>query len=51
MTLKKGQKLKAAYTDFATRFEDTKGYRKIKIPAVGILLSEKDIDKQQLKIT
>lgn len=50
MTLKKGLKLKAAYSDFAERFEETKGYRKLKIPATGILLSEKDIDKQQLKI-
>lgn len=50
MTLKKGHTLKAAYTDFAERFEDTKGYKKIKIPATGILLSEKDIDKQQLKM-
>ena len=49
-TLKKGQRLVGAYTDFAERFEDTKGYKKIKIPATGILLSEKDIDKQQLKI-
>ena len=50
MTLKSGQKLRAVYSDFADRFEDTKGYKKIKIPATGILLSEKDIDKQQLKI-
>ncbi len=50
MTLKKDQKLVAVYSDFATRFEETKGYKKIKIPAVGILLSEKDITKQQLKI-
>ena len=47
---KNGVKLKAAYTDFAERFEETKGYKKIKIPATGILLSEKDITKQQLKI-
>ena len=50
MMLKKGQTLSAVYDDFAERFEDTKGYKKIKIPATGILLSEKDIDKQQLKI-
>ncbi len=50
MVLKKDQKLVAAYDDFATRFEETKGYRKIKIPAPGILLSEKDITKQQLRI-
>jgi len=50
MTLKKGSKLKAAYSDFAERFEETKGYRKLKIPATGILLSEKDISKQQLKM-
>ncbi len=50
ITLKNGVKLKAAYTDFAERFEETKGYKKIKIPATGILLSEKDITKQQIKI-
>ncbi len=50
MTLKKEQKLRAVYSDFTERFEDTKGYKKIKIPAPGTLLSEKDIDKQQLKI-
>ena len=50
MMLKKGQTLRAVYDDFTERFEDTKGYKKIKIPATGILLSEKDIDKQQLKI-
>ena len=50
MMLKKGQTLRAVYDDFTDRFEDTKGYKKIKIPATGILLSEKDITKQQLKI-
>jgi len=50
MTLKKGSKLKAAYSDFTERFEETKGYRKLKIPATGILISEKDISKQQLKM-
>ena len=50
MTLKKGSKLKAAYDDFMERFEEPKGYRKLKIPAMGTLLAEKDVAKQQLKM-
>ena len=50
ITLKKGDQVKLACTDFENRFENTKGYRKIKIPAAGTLIAEKDIDAQQLKI-
>ena len=50
MTLKKGQTLTRALRDFADIFENTKGYKKIKIPATGVLLAEKDIDARQLKI-
>lgn len=50
ITLRKGQSLKAAYTDFGDRFGSGKSYRKTKLPAAGVLLEEKDIDFQQIKI-
>lgn len=49
-TLKKGQKLREAHVEFEDKFENAKGYRKLKIPASGTLLEEKNIDIQQLKI-
>ncbi len=48
--LKKDQKLVEATDRFEDKYENAKGYRKIKIPATGTLLSEKDIKAQQLKI-
>ena len=50
ITLKKGDTVKMSCENFESRFENTKGYRKIKIPAVGTLIAEKDINAQQLKI-
>ena len=50
ITLKKGDTVKMACDNFESRFENTKGYRKIKIPAVGTLIAEKDINAQQLTI-
>jgi len=50
MTVKKNHKLTAAIADFESIYENTKGYRKLKLPATGVLLSEKDIRKQQLSI-
>ncbi len=50
MTLKKGQILKTALTDFGEDYQNVKSYRKIKIPASGTLLEEKDIHIQQIKI-
>ncbi len=50
MTLKKGQKIIDCRRDFETKYEDTRGYRKLKIPANGQVLNEKDIKIQQLKI-
>ncbi len=50
ITLKKGDKVKLVCSDFEERFENPKGYKKIKIPATGSLLVEKDINAQQLKI-
>jgi DNA gyrase subunit A len=50
LTLKKGQVLSAAYVDFEDKFQNAKGYRKLKVPAAGTLLEEKNIDIQQIKI-
>lgn len=50
MTIKKNNKLVSAISDFESVYENTKGYRKLKLPATGTLLSEKDIKKQQISI-
>jgi len=50
MTLKKGQKLTSALNNFTDKFENTKGYKKLKIPAAGVPLAEKDINYLQIKI-
>ncbi len=50
MTLKKGSAVTTAISDFESVHENTKGYRKHKLPATGVLLNEKDIIKQQLSI-
>ena len=50
VTLKKGSKVVRVLSDFADKFESTKGYKKIKIPAAPVLLVEKDINKMQLKM-
>ncbi len=50
MTVKKNHKLTQAIRDFENVYENTKGYRKLKLPATGVLLSEKDIKKQQLSM-
>lgn len=39
MTLKKDQKIVSASANFAEKFGDTKGYKKLKLPAVGTILS------------
>ena len=50
MSLKKGQTVTDCRRDFESIYEDTKGYRKLKIPATGQILNEKDIKRHQLKI-
>ena len=50
MTLKKGQILQKALINFGDEYQNVKSYRKIKIPATGTLLEEKDIHIQQIKI-
>ena len=45
MSLKKGSTVVNVHSDIP---EDTKGYKKTKLPATGTLLAEKDIKKQQL---
>ncbi len=49
-TLKKGQTLRRALVDFGDNYQNVKSYRKLKIPATGTLLEEKNIDIQQMKI-
>ena len=44
MTMKRGQKLQYATDKFEDKLDD-KGYKKIKIPATGSPISEKDIKK------
>jgi len=50
INVKKNHKLTAALANFESVYENTKGYRKLKLPATGVLLSEKDINKQQISI-
>ncbi|MBQ7829402.1 MAG: topoisomerase IV [Clostridia bacterium] len=50
MTLKNKQKIVKAASDFDSTGDATKGYRKIKIPAMGVLLSDKDIKNRQISI-
>ncbi len=50
INIKKNHKLTQAIDNFESVYGDTKGYRKLKLPATGVLLSEKDIKKQQLTI-
>ena len=49
MTLKKGHTLTECLKDFDAYYDTAKGYKKLKIPATGQLLAEKDISKQQLR--
>ena len=50
INVKKNHKLTAALANFESVYENTKGYRKLKLPATGVLLREKDINKQQISI-
>jgi DNA gyrase subunit A len=50
MTVKKGATLAKALSDFGDNYQNVKSYRKLKIPASGTLLEEKNIEIQQLTI-
>ena len=50
MTLKKGATLSKAISDFGDNYQNVKSYRKLKIPASGSLLEEKNVEIQQIKI-
>jgi DNA gyrase subunit A len=51
MNLKKNQVITEVLEDYSERFPDAYSrYRKIKIPADGVLLSDKDITTKQIKI-
>ncbi len=49
-SLKKGQKVEEALIDFEGKYENPSRYRKHKLPSSGIVLSERDIEMNQLKI-
>ena len=51
MNLKKNQKIKKVLTDYEKKYPEAKEcYRKIKIPATGVLISKKKAKDPQLKI-
>ncbi len=50
ISLKKGVTLKTCLSTFDEYYDTAKGYRKLKIPASGQLIAEKDILKQQIKL-
>ena len=49
-SLKKGQKIAAAFRETDSPYESISKYRKIKLPATGSLLEEFDINAQQVKM-
>lgn len=50
MSMKKGNKLVKAVSNYDEKYSDLKGYRKYKIPASGQLLANEDLGILQLKI-
>ena len=51
MNLKKNQKIKKVFLDYQKKYPEAKEmYRKIKIPATGVLISKKKPKDPQLKI-
>ena len=50
LNLRREQVMNRAISEFGERYQNVKSYRKTKIPASGILLEEKNIDIQQIKI-
>ncbi|MBO5512363.1 MAG: topoisomerase IV [Clostridia bacterium] len=50
MTLKRGATLAKAVADFGDDYQNVKSYRKLKVPASGTLLEEKNVEIQQIKM-
>ena len=50
MTLKKGNTLVEGLRDFEDKYDTSKGFKKIKIPATGQLLPDRSLSERQLKI-
>ena len=51
MNLKKNQKITQVIKDYEARYPEANShYRKLKIPATGVLMHEKDIRAKQIKI-
>ena len=50
MTLKKGHTLVEGLRDFEDRYDTSRGYKKLKIPASGQVIAERSLANRQLKI-
>jgi hypothetical protein len=50
MNLKKKQKITEVCGDYSKKYPDAASYKKLKIPATGVLMNHKNIAKKQLKI-
>ncbi len=50
MSLKKGHTLVEGLRDFEDKYDTSKGYKKLKIPAPGQLIAERTLSNRQLKI-
>ena len=50
MTLKKGQTLVQGLSSFEDKYDTSKGYKKLKIPASGQTISERSLASRQLTI-
>ena len=51
MNLKKNQKITQVIKDYESKYPEANShYRKLKIPATGVLMLDKDIRSKQLKI-
>ena len=50
MTLKKGNTVVEGLRDFEDKYDTSKGFKKIKIPATGQLLPDRSLSERQLKI-
>ena len=50
MTLKKGHTLSEGLSDFEDKYDTSKGYKKLKIPASGQAIAERSLANRQLTI-
>jgi hypothetical protein len=50
MSMRKGDKLVRALTNYDEKYNKLNGYRKYKLPATGQLLADEDLSALQMKI-